>query len=233
MDKSDKLTDMVYEDDDVRKSVEKRRDIPDNVEILENAQTIMVTNNKPGGMALYLANNKEDGIEVEKDTRYGEDAYRTRHGIGEIIKCGIKRKRGRKGGRTKLTRTKQTVKSPPTPCGTCRRNLNQWRSVLCRECNMYIHLQKKCSGLESLKQYNTDYRCPRCLNNGDVAEINNNQNEQIERVKTAGRKRKTTEKEGLPLKVSPMRKVNKIGEKNPSERKPTEGEEKSKMIAPN
>ena len=98
---------------------------------------------------------------------------------------------------------------------------------------MYIHAQKKCSGLESLKQYNTDYRCPRCLNNGDVAEINNNQNEQIERVKTAGRKRKTTEKEGLPLKVSPMRKVNKIGEKNPSERKPTEGEEKSKMIVPN
>merc|ERR1712029_798728 len=146
---------------------------------------------------------------------------------------GIKRKRGRKGGRTKLTRTKQTVKLPPTPCGTCKRNLNQWRSVLCRECNMYIHAQKKCSCLESLKQYNTDYRCPRCLNNGDVAEINNNQNEQIERVKTAGRKRKTTEKEGLPLEVSPMRKVNKIGEKNPSERKPTEDAEKSKMIVPN
>ena len=98
---------------------------------------------------------------------------------------------------------------------------------------MYIHLQKKCSGLESVKQYNTDYRCPRCLNNGDAAEINNHHNKQIERVKTAGRKRKTTEKEGLPLKVSPVIKVNKIGEKNPSERKPTEGEEKSKMIAPN
>ena len=109
---------MVYEDDDVRKSVEKRRDFPDNVEIVENAQTVMVMNNKPGGMALYLANNKEDEIEVEKDTRYGEDAYRTRHGIGEIIKCGIKRKRGR----TKLTRAKQTVKSPPTPCGICRHN---------------------------------------------------------------------------------------------------------------
>merc|ERR1712029_58974 len=91
-------------------------------------------------------------------------------------------------------------------CGICRHNLNQWRSVLCRECNMYILLQKKCSGLESVKQYNTDYRCPRCLNNGDAAEINNHHNEQIERVKTAGRKRKTTEK-GLPLKVSPMRKV--------------------------
>ena len=102
MDKSDKLTDMVYEDDDVWKSVEKRRDFPDNVEIVENAQTVMVTNNKPGGMALYLANNKEDEIEMEKDTRYGEDAYRTRHGIGEIIKCGIKRKRGRKGGKNKI-----------------------------------------------------------------------------------------------------------------------------------
>ena len=52
MDKSDKLTDMVYEDEDVMKSVEKRRNIPDKVEIVENAQTVMVTNKKPGGMAL-------------------------------------------------------------------------------------------------------------------------------------------------------------------------------------
>ena len=41
MDKSDKLTDMVYEEKDVRKSVEKRKDFPDNVEIVENAQTVM------------------------------------------------------------------------------------------------------------------------------------------------------------------------------------------------
>ena len=74
---------------------------------------------------------------------------------------------------------------------------------------MYINLRKKCSGLDSEKQYNTDYRCSRCLNNGDAAEINNHHNEQIEKVKTAGRKRKTTEKEGLPEKVSPMRKVTK------------------------
>ena len=58
MDKSDKLTDMVYEEEDVRKSVEKRRDFPDNVEIVENAQTIMVTNKKLGRMSLYLANIK-------------------------------------------------------------------------------------------------------------------------------------------------------------------------------
>ena len=74
MDKSDKLTDMVHEDEDVMKSVEKRRNVPDKVEIVENAQTVMVTNKKPGGMALYLANNKEDEIGMEKDTRYGEDA---------------------------------------------------------------------------------------------------------------------------------------------------------------
>ena len=92
MDKSGKLTDMVHEEEDVRKSVEKRRDFPDKVEIVENAQTVMVTNKKPGGMALFLANNREEEIEVEKDTRYGEDEYRTRHGIGEIIKCGVKRK---------------------------------------------------------------------------------------------------------------------------------------------
>ena len=41
MDKPDNLTDMVYEEEDIRKSVEKRRDIPDNVEIVENAQTVM------------------------------------------------------------------------------------------------------------------------------------------------------------------------------------------------
>ena len=66
MDKSDKLTDMVHEDEDVMKSVEKRRNVPDKVEIVENAQTVMVTNKKPGGMALYLANNKEDEIGIEK-----------------------------------------------------------------------------------------------------------------------------------------------------------------------
>ena len=229
MDKSDKLTDMVYEEEDVRKSVEKRRDFPDNVEIVENAQTVMVTNKKPGGMALFLANNKEEEIEVEKDTRYGEDAYRTKHGIGEIIKCGVKRKRGGK----KLTRTKQTVKLPPTPCGICRRDLNRHRSILCRGCKIYIHLQKKCSGLESEKQYNKDYRCSRCVISGEVPEINNHHKDQSEKGKTAGRKRKNTEKEGHPVKVNPMTEVNKSGEKNPSERKPTEGTEKSKLIVPN
>ena len=231
MDKSDKLTDMVHEDEDVMKSVEKRRNVPDKVEIVENAQTVMVTNKKPGGMALYLANSKEDEIGMEKDTRYGEDAYKTRHGIGEIIKGGIKRKRGRKGGRTKLTKYKQTVKSSPTPCGICKRHLNQWTSVLCRKCNTYIHL-KRCSGLESEKQYNVDYRCPNCSNKGDTAK-QNHQNEQIEKVKKAGRKRKTTEKEGIPEKVNHMKEINKIGEKDPAERKITKGEEKSKMIAPN
>ena len=34
---------------------------------------------------------------MEKDTRYGEDAYRIRHGVGEIIKGGIKRKRKNSG----------------------------------------------------------------------------------------------------------------------------------------
>ena len=229
MDKSGKLTDMVHEEEDVRKSVEKRRDFPDKVEIVENAQTVMVTNKKPGGMALFLANNREEEIEVEKDTRYGEDEYRTRHGIGEIIKCGVKRKRGRK----KLTRTKQTVKLPPTPCGICRRDVNRWMSVLCRGCKMYIHLQKKCSGLESEKQYNKDYRCSRCVISGEVPEVNNHHKEQSEKGKIAGRKRKNTEKEGPPVKVNPMREVNNSGEKNPSERKPTEGAEKSKLIVPN
>ena len=88
MDKSDKLTDMVYEDEDVRKSVEKRRDLPDNVGIVEKAQTIILINETNGGKALYVANNKEDEIGMEKDTRYDEDAYRIRHGVGEIIKGG-------------------------------------------------------------------------------------------------------------------------------------------------
>ena len=152
MDNSDKLIDLVgKKDEEVMKSVKKRGNVPDKVEIMENAQTITVTSEKPGGIALYVTNNKEDETGMEKDTRHGEDSYKERHGIKEIIKGGIRKKRGRKAGRTKLTRAKQTEKSPPTPCGTCRRNLNQWKSVLCRGCNMYIHLQKKCSGLESEK----------------------------------------------------------------------------------
>ena len=237
MDKSDKLTDMVHEDEDVRKSVEKRRDFPDIVEIVENAQTIIVTNETKGGKALYLANNKEGEIGMEKDTRYGEDAYRIRHGVGDIIKTGIKRKRGRKPGktktRTKLTRPKQAVKLPPTPCGICGRNLNRSKSVPCKECNKYVHLHEKCSGLKSQKQYKLDYRCPRCSNNGDAVELNNHPKEQTESLKTAEINRKTTEKEGLPEKVSLMKKTNKIGEKDPSESKPAEGEEKRKMIIPN
>ena len=41
------------------------------------------------------------------------------------------------------------------------------------------------------------------------------------------------EKEGLPEKLSPMKKLNKIEEKGTSEIKPTEGEESRKIIAPN
>ena len=70
MDNSDKLIDLVgKKDEEVMKSVEKRRNIPDKVEIMENAQTTMVTNVKPGGIALYVANNKEDETGMEKDTR--------------------------------------------------------------------------------------------------------------------------------------------------------------------
>ena len=89
MDKSDKLINMVCEDEEVMKSVEKRRNIPDNIEIVENAQTVRVMNEKPGGMAFYLVNNKKDETGMEKDTRYGEDAYKERHGTKEIIRGGI------------------------------------------------------------------------------------------------------------------------------------------------
>ena len=89
MDNSDKLIDMVGENKEVMKSVEKRRNIPDKAEIVENAQTITVTNEKPGGIALYVTNNKEDETGMEKDTRYGEDSYKERHGIKEIIRGGI------------------------------------------------------------------------------------------------------------------------------------------------
>ena len=227
MDKSDKLTDLVYEDVDVRKSVEKRRDLPDNV---GNAQTFMVTKETNGGKAFFLVdNNDETGM--EKDTRYGEDAYKIRHGVGEIILGGTKRKR--KGRRSNYTRPKQSAKLPATPCGTCGRNANQAKSIPCVECDEWVHLQKKCSGLESVKQYRLDYRCPRCTNNRDEAELDNQQDEQMESVKAAGKKIETTEKEELPVKVSPMREINKIGEKDPSERKLTKDEDKSKKITPN
>ena len=71
--------------------------------------------------------------------------------------------------------------------------MNNGKSVPCKECNKFIHLQEKCSGLESEGQYNLEYRCPRCINNTDEDELNNHINKQIENGKTTGRKKKTTE----------------------------------------
>ena len=87
-------------------------------------------------------------------------------------------------------------------------------------------------------QYKPDYQCQNRTKDKDGIEIdkeelNNHLDEQIESEKRNGRKRKTAEKEGLPEKVSPMRKMNKIKEKDSSEKKTTEGEETSKMIASN
>ena len=233
MAETDKLTDMVYEDAEVRKSVEKRRDFRENVEVVENVQAGMITNEVSGkGIAFYFSNNNKVETNKDKDTRYGEDAYKERHGTEEIIKSTIRRKRGKRRGKKNFTRQK-TVKFPPTPCIMCEVNVNIGKSVPCKDCKKYIHLKEKCSGLESEEQYNLDYRCPRCINDTDEPEINNNLNELIENVKTNGRKRKTTENEGLPEKLSPFKKINKITEKDTSEIKPTDGEETRKEITPN
>ena len=150
MAETDKLTDMVYEDAEVRKSVEKRRDLRENVEVVENVQAGMTTNEVSGkGIALYFSNNNKVETNKDKDTRYGEDAYKERHGTGEIIRSVTTRKRGKRRGRTNFTRPKKTLKLPPTPCGLCKLDVNHGTSVLCNECNKYFHLHKKCSGLES------------------------------------------------------------------------------------
>ena len=63
------------------------------------------------------------------------------------------------------------------------------------------------------------------MNNEDDTEIvwqelKNNPDNRSASMKTKDRKRKTTEKEGLPEKVSPMRKINKVFEKANQEEKP-------------
>ena len=177
MAETDKLTDMVYEDAEVRKSVEKRRDLRENVEVVENVQAGMTTNEVSGkGIALYFSNNNKVETNKDKDTRYGEDAYKERHGTEEIIKSTISRKRGKRRGRKNFSRQK-TVKFPPTPCVMCKLNVNIGTSVQCNDCKQYIHLKKKCSGLESKGQYNLDYSCPRCINDIDEAEIDKNDEE--------------------------------------------------------
>ena len=153
--------------------------------------------------------------------------------IGSVIRRKRGKKRGPKWAKTKQTKTK---KLPPTLCGICKINLNPVASVPCQECKMYVHL-KKCSGLESEKQYKPDYRCPRCTNDAygygadidEEEELNNHTDKQPESGKTTGRKRKTMEKEVHPEKLSTEKKVSKIEKKGTSEIKPTEDEEARKV----
>ena len=145
--------------------------------------------------------------------------------IGNVIRRKRGKQRGPKWGKTKQTKTK---KLPPTLCGICNINLNYVNSVQCQECKKYVHL-KKCSGLDSEKQYKPDYKCPRCIEAEAVAygaddeedELKNGPDKQPESEKTTGRKRKTMEKEELPEKLSPKRKMNKIEDKNKIEEKGT------------
>ena len=73
MTETDKLTDMVYEDEEVRKSVEKRRELRENVEEGVKLQTV-ITNETSKGTAFYFPNINEIETNKDKDTRYGEDA---------------------------------------------------------------------------------------------------------------------------------------------------------------
>lgn len=149
--------------------------------------------------------------------------------IGNVIRRKRGKQRGPKWGKTKQTKTK---KLPPTLCGICNINLNYVNSVQCQECKKYVHL-KKCSGLDSEKQYKPDYKCPRCIEveveaeavaygaDDEEDELKNGPDKQPESEKTTGRKRKTMEKEEFPEKLSPKRKMNKIEDKNKIEEKGT------------
>ena len=55
----------------------------------------------------------------------------------------------------------ETNPGPKCPCGVCTTNV-AWNcySVLCTDCKHWIHL--KCSGLNSTKDYNKDFRCRIC-----------------------------------------------------------------------
>ena len=104
MTETDKLTDMVYEDEEVRKSVEKRRELRENGVKL---QTVIINENSKG-TAFYFPNINEIETNKGKDTRYGEDAYKERHGTEEIIKSTRGRKRGKRRGRKNFTKKKKT-----------------------------------------------------------------------------------------------------------------------------
>ena len=174
---------------------------------------------------------------TKKAAKLSDMAYENAE-VRKVIGSVIRRKRGKKRG-TKWAKPKQTKnkKLPPTLCGICKINLNPVASVLCQECKMYVHL-KKCSGLDSEKQYKPDYSCPRCTRDAygadidEEEELDNCPDKQPDSEKTNGRKRKTMEKEGLPEKLSPKRKVNKIDKGTP-EKKPTGGEETRKMKSTN
>ena len=81
-------------------------------------------------------------------------------------------------------------------------NLNCFKSVLCQECNKFIHLKKKCLGLESEKQYKPDYRCPQCINDAYGADIdkeeeklNNHPDKQTKKWENNWKKEKNNGKE--------------------------------------
>merc|ERR1711874_256000 len=133
--------------------------------------------------------------------------------MGKIIGNVIRRKRGKQRG----PKWGKTKKLPPTLCGICNINLNYVNSVQCQECKKYVHL-KKCSGLDSEKQYKPDYKCPRCIEveveaeavaygaDDEEDELKNGPDKQPESEKTTGRKRKTVEKEEFPKKKKKKKK---------------------------
>merc|ERR1711874_815875 len=96
-------------------------------------------------------------------------------GIIQNKKQGKKLKEDKKTEKTQKTRIKLKTnekKSSSTkksgednlwisyPCSVCNMGVGN-NSCQCNECKKWCHL--KCSGLSSLDEHNTEYRCPRCI----------------------------------------------------------------------
>ena len=105
---------------------------------------------------------------------------------------------------------KKTSKMEPTPCGICNMNVNKAKSVHCKRCNRWCHLSK-CTEEKTEKKYKENEENFRCLNCKSREALTNEEkedkpNEFLNDQMNGNRKnakRKTTEYEGLPEKVSP------------------------------
>merc|ERR1711874_317898 len=144
--------------------------------------------------------SKEERSDEKKDNEGKEDTENTQTQIPNNKK--------------KKTEKEQQEECPCCVCGiniTCR-------SMYCQACEGHCHL-RRCSGLKDEREgkaLKKSYRCPKCVKNNVEIAIKQNRGRGRPRLLTApdatmalrAAKRKSTENEGLPKKLSPLKKRN-------------------------